>query len=80
MHDGSHDAGPNGRPEQRVWDRIVCRRCDTTEVLLCWQRFADGTRHIRVTCRRCGRFVRYAAQTSENVACADAAAADGVAP
>jgi hypothetical protein len=50
-----------------------CRRCgETSPPKLSWQPFVDGTRHIRVTCGGCGRFIRYAAQTPEVVAAAHA--------
>lgn len=51
-----------------------CRRCDATAFGFRWQTFANGTRHIRVNCGRCGAYVRYAPQTAENIARADAAA------
>lgn len=51
---------------------LSCGRCGSDDLARQWQEFADGKRHIRVTCLACEAFVRYAAQTSENVARADA--------
>lgn len=52
-----------------------CSRCAATDFSFRWQTFANGTRHIRVNCGRCGTYVRYVPQTAENLARADAAAA-----
>jgi hypothetical protein len=40
---------------------------------LTWQTFNDGRKHIKATCAKCGRFLRYLEQTPEHVAQADAA-------
>ena len=53
---------------------VPCDRCGGTDFTVRWQTFANGTRHIRVNCGRCGAYVRYAPQTTENIARADAAA------
>jgi hypothetical protein len=39
---------------------LTCRRCKTTEHRIVPQMFKDGTRHRRVECVRCGKFLRYA--------------------
>jgi hypothetical protein len=49
-----------------------CPGCACREIRLRWQTFGDGRRHIRVECQACGRFLRYAEQTAENVTLADA--------
>lgn len=54
-----------------------CSRCGGDDLIIQWQTFSNGTRHIRVDCRRCGAYVRYAPQTAENVALADAATTAG---
>jgi predicted nucleic-acid-binding Zn-ribbon protein len=51
---------------------FTCPRCGSLDFRFTWQTFANGTRHVRRTCRRCGRFGGYAAQSPENVAAADA--------
>lgn len=58
---------------------VSCDRCGATDFTVRWQTFANGTRHIRVNCGRCGAYVRYAPQTTENIARADAAASMGCA-
>lgn len=72
MHEGPHVPCPGDQQHSVSTDPIVCGRCGCHEVAFRWQVFANGTRHIRVTCRRCCSFVRYGAQTSVNVARADA--------
>ena len=54
-----------------------CSHCGSAAAAYRWQTFANGTRHIRVNCGRCGAYVRYAPQTTENIARADAAASMG---
>lgn len=56
-------------------DGVHCLRCGGTDLASAWQTFANGTRHIRVSCVPCGAYVRYAPQTPANVARADAAPA-----
>lgn len=70
---------PNFRPLQRPRSAtpsteskpITCPQCCSQSLLMTWQTFANNTRHIRVTCRRCGRFVRYATQCPDNIRRAD---------
>lgn len=50
---------------------ITCPLCGSQSLLMTWQKFANNTRHIRATCRHCGRFVRYAVQTPDNIRRAD---------
>jgi hypothetical protein len=40
-----------------------CAKCGNKTFGLRWQLFANGTRHIRVECGRCDRFVKYLRQT-----------------
>lgn len=54
---------------------LRCPRCGGIDLTFAWQTFANGTRHIRVSCVPCGAYVRYAPQTPANVARADAAPA-----
>lgn len=49
----------------------TCPRCGSHELKFCWQTFINGTRHIRVTCVRCHRFIKYAPQTAINIGRAD---------
>ena len=55
---------------------LRCPRCGGSDLAFAWQTFANGTRHIRVSCTPCGAYVRYAPQTPANVARADAATAE----
>lgn len=50
---------------------MLCSHCAfACEPLLVWQRFTNGTLHIRAMCSRseCGRFIRYVEQTPTNLA------------
>ncbi len=76
MHD-EHAPGPGYKDRPTPPDLIQCARCGSTEVSFRWQTFANGTRHIRVTCRRCCRFIKYAGQTRASVKRANAEAGDG---
>jgi hypothetical protein len=38
---------------------LSCPACQGTEFTTCWQTFKDGTRHARLDCARCKRYVRY---------------------
>jgi hypothetical protein len=49
-------------------DLITCATCQTHDITVTWQQFANGTRHLRCVCRRCGRFQCYLPQTPGNVA------------
>jgi hypothetical protein len=42
---------------------LVCGGCGASRFTTSWQTFRDGSRHIRVDCGACHRFVRYARQT-----------------
>lgn len=47
----------------------ACQHCEgATEWRLTWQTFANGTKHIRASCAKCGRFGFYVEQTDVNVA------------
>lgn len=61
-----HRATPSNEPRA-----ITCPKCGSQRLLMTWQKFANSTRHIRATCRDCGRFVRYAVQTPDNIRRAD---------
>jgi hypothetical protein len=50
----------------------VCEPCCNNLVTLSWQVFANGTKHLRASCDRCGRFVVYLPQTDANLAALDA--------
>lgn len=58
-------------------ERLACQACGWTEARLQWQTFANGTRHIRAECRRCGRYIRFVPQTQDNVQRADREATSG---
>lgn len=45
-----------------------CRYCPCMEMVLRWQQFTNGTRHIRATCSGCGVFAGYVPQTPAVVA------------
>jgi hypothetical protein len=49
-----------------------CLRCD--QVAYTWQAFANGTRHVRADCRRCGRYIKFAPRRSPYTDLADASA------
>jgi hypothetical protein len=51
------EAGPPAAPPGPA-----CRGCRGTEFRTSWQRFKDGTRHVRMDCAGCRRFVRYLKQ------------------
>jgi hypothetical protein len=38
---------------------LACAGCGATEIRTWWQTFANGTKHVRAECARCGRFLRY---------------------
>jgi hypothetical protein len=42
---------------------IACSGCNGTTFKTSWQTFANGTRHLRMDCAECGRFVRFTKQT-----------------
>lgn len=75
-----HERRPSpdrGDQHPSIPDRVSCGRCGSHDVAFRWQVFANSTRHIRVTCRRCGRFVKYAPQTASNIERANAESGDG---
>ena len=50
-----------------------CQTCGSTEgSIYQWQKFSNGTRHVRESCKTCGKYIRYAPKTEEIVAAADA--------
>lgn len=48
-----------------------CPRCGPFAPRLVWQRFRNGTRHVRCECRFCGGFVTYVPQTAATILQAD---------
>jgi hypothetical protein len=50
---------------QAVLAGVACPQCGAAEFRTYWQTFADGSRHVRVDCARCKKFVRYAKQTAD---------------
>ncbi len=40
-------------------DGLLCPKCGAAEFVTRWQRFKDGSSHVRADCARCGKFVRY---------------------
>jgi hypothetical protein len=52
-------------------DKLTCPRCGRQDVRLTWQTCRDGRRHLRVGCRPCGAFIKYAEQTPLNAARAE---------
>ena len=49
-------------PQATIPAGMVCPRCQATTFKTTWQTFADQTRHVRLSCAVCGRFVRYLRQ------------------
>jgi hypothetical protein len=52
---------------------IKCSRCGSTDIVLQWQQFANGTRHIRATCANpaCRHFLQFVPQEEEAIKRAD---------
>lgn len=50
-------------PKQKQSGRPVCRKCECRDVAATPQRFADGTRHVRLSCRACGAFIKWQSKT-----------------
>jgi hypothetical protein len=48
-----------------------CPQCRPFVPRLFWQRFRNGTRHIRMECAACGGSVCFVKQTAETIAQAD---------
>lgn len=40
----------------------TCKRCGSTTFTTSWQVFADGTKHVRMSCGTCQAFIRYLPQ------------------
>lgn len=59
------------RAAQRLANRGICPRCLTDETHYSWAMHSNFTRHIRVSCARCGRHLRWARRTSMNIRRAD---------
>jgi hypothetical protein len=38
---------------------ITCPSCNGSRFKTAWQRFKDGSRHVRMSCAGCGKFIRY---------------------
>ena len=57
------DATPPGAavdlPRCRAPDGLLCLHCGAAAFRTSWQSFANGTRHVRADCARCGAFVRW---------------------
>jgi hypothetical protein len=52
-------------------DTLVCRRCGAADVpRLAWQQCRNGRWHLRADCQICGAFLKYLAQTPDNLALA----------
>jgi hypothetical protein len=49
-------------PAPLVQMGVACGSCGGTEGRTFWQTFADGTRHVRLECARCKRFIRWLPQ------------------
>jgi hypothetical protein len=49
-----------------------CKTCGALPLLLAWQYFRNGTRHIRGDCPACRRFSHYVTQTPAATRGADA--------
>jgi len=43
--------------------RGVCVRCESDKLRQAWQRFKNGTWHLRLECGDCGKYQRYLPQT-----------------
>jgi hypothetical protein len=41
---------------------LTCPTCGVARFVTSWQTFANGTRHVRLSCGPCGRFIRYLKQ------------------
>lgn len=51
---------------------LACKKCESpSSLLLRWQHFQNGNRHVRVDCLACRKFSHYAPQTPDVVAEAD---------
>jgi hypothetical protein len=58
----SDDAPEPPPPLPPASSGLCCPRCRGAEFTTCWQLFQDGTRHARLDCARCRRYVRYLPQ------------------
>ena len=47
---------------------MKCKYCNSENLNFTWQEFSNGSTHIRVDCADCGKFVKYAPKTLENLA------------
>jgi hypothetical protein len=56
---------PSGSGEQAG---LTCRQCGADTFKTHWQRFRDGSRHVRMDCAGCGAFQRYLPRSSEGAA------------
>jgi hypothetical protein len=65
MHDSTTkmpeiDAAPPAPPDPGpAAVGVVCPRCRGTRFKTTWQVFSDGSRHVRMTCAACNKFMRY---------------------
>jgi hypothetical protein len=50
------------QPAQQIPPMPACARCGGIERHYGWQQRRDGGRHIRVECRGCGQFLKFAPQ------------------
>jgi hypothetical protein len=61
--DGHRNAAADLRPCPPPADLgLVCPGCRATTFTTRWQTFSNGTRHIKMSCAVCGRFIRYLSQ------------------
>lgn len=44
-----------------------CPYCGGEDATMRWETFSNGTTHIRVECATCGKYLRWAKQTPENL-------------
>jgi hypothetical protein len=50
-------------------DLLTCYRCGAADApRLRWQTCSNGRRHLRADCAVCGAFLKWLAQTADNVA------------
>jgi hypothetical protein len=60
----------NSLPPDHSLDKQIpvftCKNCDVTAIpKLCWQTFANRTRHIRASCAECVGYLRFLPQSPD---------------